>query len=100
MPGRTPTPGAPTPGVTTAAAATGRGRKTTPGLRALEKAAASLDREPETGIVCSLVEFFGSRRGRFIIPDFSLQDMLVAEAEERPSPVGGRALALPMYHPR
>jgi hypothetical protein len=31
VPGRTPTPGAPTPGVTTARA-TGRGRSTTPGL--------------------------------------------------------------------
>lgn len=50
--------------------------KIAPGF--LSKSAQVLDEQPEVGIVCSLVQFFGARNGRFFIPDFSEQEMLVA----------------------
>lgn len=42
----------------------------------LEQAVALLDNDPETGIVYCLAECFGSRQGRWAVPDFSLRGML------------------------
>ncbi|GAM11024.1 putative glycosyltransferase [Geobacter sp. OR-1] len=44
----------------------------------LEKAVVILDEKPEVGIVCSLVDFFGAKRGRFVVSDFSERDLLLA----------------------
>lgn len=44
----------------------------------IEKAVKVLDSQPEIGIVCSLVKFFGAKCGRFFVPDFSEKDMLLS----------------------
>jgi glycosyltransferase involved in cell wall biosynthesis len=44
----------------------------------LEKAVQVLDEQPAIGIVCSLVDFFGAKSGRFIVADFTAGDMLLA----------------------